>query len=138
MFLKSAHDLFGKRSQDPYALCYLLDESAGGVRPMAHANTWFEEGNMKTATKDKTLDPVWDHAFTFRVAVGELVRKSLVVAIWDDDSTSRDDYMAGVRLSMQEVQFFDASLGLVTLELQPQLADGHVMLLTRAANNPSV
>ena len=26
----------------------------------------------------------------------DIARKSLVVAVWDQDSTSRDDYMAGV------------------------------------------
>ena len=80
---------------------------------------------MKTKTVDKTLDPVWNHSFKF-AGVSDLVRKSLVVAIWDDDSTSRDDYLAGVRIPMEEVLYFDANKGLVTLDLQAQLADGHV------------
>ena len=121
--VQSAHQIFGKRSQDPYALVYLLDnEKSIGEK---HAKTWFQENNIKTKTVDKTLDPVWNHSFKF-VGVNDLVRKSLVVAIWDDDSTSRDDYLAGVRIPMEEVLFFDANKGLVTLDLQAQLADGHV------------
>lgn len=121
--VQSAHQIFGKRSQDPYALVYLLDnEKSLGEK---HAKTWFQENNIKTKTVDKTLDPVWNHSFKF-VGVNDLVRKSLVVAIWDDDSTSRDDYLAGVRIPMEEVLFFDANKGLVTLDLQAQLADGHV------------
>ena len=121
--VQSAHQIFGKRSQDPYALVYLLDnEKSLGEK---HAKTWFQENNIKTKTVDKTLEPVWNHSFKF-VGVNDIVRKSLVVAIWDDDSTSRDDYLAGVRIPMEEVLFFDANKGLVTLDLQAQLADGHV------------
>ena len=123
VYVQSAHKLFGRRSQDPYALVYLLDKEKGaGER---HAKTWFQENKMKTRTEDKTLDPVWNHSFKF-VGVSDIVRKSLVIAIWDDDSTSRDDYLAGVRIPMEEVLYFDANKGLVTMDLQAQLADGHV------------
>ena len=52
---------------------------------------------------------------------------SLVVAIWDSDSTSRDDYIAGVRISMKEVQYFQKKEQ-VWISLQAQLLDGHVSL----------
>ena len=120
--VRSAHQLFGRRSQDPYALVYLLDKKGNGE---AHAKTWFQENKMKTRTKDKTLDPVWNDAFEF-VDVSDLAKKSLVIAIWDRDSTSDDDYMAGVRIPMEEVFFFDAHKGVVKLELRHQMADGHV------------
>jgi len=120
--VQSAHQIFGKRSQDPYALVYLLDKNT--TIGEKHAKTWFQENNIKTKTVDKTLDPVWNHSFKF-VGVNDIVRKSLVVAIWDDDSTSRDDYLAGVRIPMEEVLYFDANKSLVTLDLQAQLADGH-------------
>ena len=55
----------------------------------------------------------------------ELNKMSLVVAIWDSDSTSRDDYIAGVRISMKEVQYFQKK-ELVWISLQAQLLDGHV------------
>ena len=59
------------------------------------------------------------------MALDELNKLSLVVAIWDSDSTSRDDYIAGVRLSMKEVQYFQKK-ELVWISLQAQLLDGHV------------
>ena len=54
-----------------------------------------------------------------------LNKMSLVVAIWDSDSTSRDDYIAGVRISLKEVQYFQKK-DLVWISLQAQLLDGHV------------
>ena len=144
VFVKSAK-LFGKRSQDPYALVYLLDEKSEGER---HAKTWFQENifqekNMKTETMERTLRPVWNHSFRF-AGGNDLEKKSLVIAIWDRDSTSRDDYMAGVRIPLEEVSVHVYSLvytqtgfvqvdcfryeirDIVTLELQPQMSDGHV------------
>ena len=55
---------------------------------------------------------------------------SLVVAIWDSDSTSRDDYIAGVRISLKEVQYFQRK-ELREIELQAQLLDGHVSLVNK-------
>ena len=127
VYVKSAHQLFGKPSQDPYALVYLLDKDKSAGEK--HAKTWFQDKrNIKTKTLDKTLDPEWNHVFKF-VGVKDLVRKSLVIAAWDNDTTSRDDYMAGVRIPMEEVDCFDINRGLVTLDLQAQLKDGHVSLI---------
>ena len=123
VYVQSAQKLFGRRSQDPYALVYLLDKEKGDGE--MHAKTWFQENNMKTRTEDKTLNPVWNHPFKF-AEVNDLGKKSLVIAIWDKDSKSKDDYMAGVRIPMEEVFFFDAHKGVVKLELRHQMADGHV------------
>ena len=121
--VKEAHQLFGKRSQDPYALVYLLDkEKNNGER---HAKTWFQENNKRTAVVEKSLDPEWNRSFKFE-GVSDIENKSLVIAIWDRDSTSKDDYMAGVRIPMEEVRFFDPNKGFVSLDLQAQLDDGHV------------
>ena len=61
--------------------------------------------------------------------LSELVRKSLIVAIWDEDSDSKDDYMAGIRIDLQDVQYFDESKGVVEVMLQAQdPTDGHVSL----------
>lgn len=49
-----------------------------------------------------------------------------MIAIWDEDSKSRDDYMAGIRISLKEVMFFDDMISDVTVELQHQMEDGHV------------
>ena len=52
---------------------------------------------------------------------------SLVVAIWDSDSTSRDDYIAGVRISLKEVQYFQKKeLLWIELQAQSERLDGHV------------
>ena len=59
------------------------------------------------------------------MSLDELNKLSLVVAIWDSDSTSRDDYIAGVRISLKEVQYFQKK-ELVWISLQAQLLDGHV------------
>ena len=59
------------------------------------------------------------------MSLEELNKLSLVVAIWDSDSTSRDDYIAGVRISLKEVQYFQKK-ELVWISLQAQLLDGHV------------
>ena len=59
------------------------------------------------------------------MSLTELNKMSLVVAIWDEDSTSRDDYIAGVRISLKEVQYFQKK-ELLLIDLQAQLLDGHV------------
>ena len=59
------------------------------------------------------------------MSLEELNKLSLVVAIWDSDSTSRDDYIAGVRISLKEVQYFQKK-ELIWISLQAQLLDGHV------------
>ena len=72
----------------------------------------------------------------------DIASKSLVVAIWDEDSNSKDDYMAGVtylvkykhiqlcvsqiRLSMKQFQFFERRS--VTVALMHQASDGHVCI----------
>ena len=57
----------------------------------------------------------------------ELSRKSLVIAIWDQDSTTRDDYMAGIRINLRDIHQFDFRKGLITVQLMAQDAtDGHV------------
>ena len=57
----------------------------------------------------------------------ELNKMSLVVAIWDSDSTSRDDYIAGVRISLKEVQYFQRKeLLWIELQAQSDRLDGHV------------
>ena len=54
-----SQDLYGKRSQDPYALVYLLADNG---------STYFQDGNEKTITFDKTLDPPFKTKFEFKVS----------------------------------------------------------------------
>lgn len=57
--------------------------------------------------------------------VDSIINKSLVIAIWDQDSKSRDDYMAGVRINLRTVLNW-TKYDIVELELQHQEMDGHV------------
>jgi len=115
VFLEAAADLAGKRSQDPYALCYLLAKDG---------RCYFEKGNDKTRTFNKNLNPAFQHQFKFMMSLDEINTKSLVISIWDEDSSSRDDYMAGLRLSLKQAQYFQ-NRSLVWLDLQHQEVDGH-------------
>ena len=108
--------------KEPYALVYLLDNVKHTWE--RHAKTWFQEHNRKTEVS-KTF--FWNHFFTFTgVNHLALVKKSLVIAIWDFND-SKERYIAGVRIPMEEVlnfdffEFFD-----FTVNLQAQKADGHV------------
>merc|ERR1719431_1492141 len=58
------------------------------------------------------------------MSLSDIVNKSLVIAIWDKDSTTRDDYMAGIRLSLMDVQYFTKK-DTVIVELKHQESDGH-------------
>ena len=122
MDINNASALYGKRSQDPYALCYLMEDES--------KRTWFQQNNEKTRTMDKTLDPVWNKRFEFELPITEIIRRHLVISIWDEDSTSRDDFMAGVRINLNTLQFWEKT-GLVKLELQHQDLDGHVRINPR-------
>ena len=77
MAVKSANNLYGRRSQDPYALCYLHKRYIDS-RPKSYfyypiyrgeEKSWFQAGNEKTVTLDKTLDPVWNTTFQFEVII---------------------------------------------------------------------
>ena len=62
----TVQDLYGKRSQDPYALVYLLADNG---------STYFQEGNEKTTTFDKTLDPPFKTKFEFKVCLWSMKRR---------------------------------------------------------------
>jgi len=116
VYLDYAKDLYGKRSQDSYALCYLLGKDG---------RCYFERGNERTEIFDKNLNPQFHTTFKFRMGLDSM---SLVVAIWDFDSNSRDDYMAGLRLSLKDVQFFKHKSKEVTL--LHQALDGHPAVMS--------
>ena len=54
-------DLSGRRSQDPFALVYLLDEATG--------MSTFQIENNRTQTFDKNIRPEFRHDFFFKVAI---------------------------------------------------------------------
>merc|ERR1712241_1245906 len=116
--------LYGKPSQDPYALVYILDPHTGLCK--------FQIGNNKTKTFDKNIKPNFNSEFQFLISYEELLLKSqsLVVAIWDQDSHSRDDYMAGFRCVFPPQ--LPARADWRTVSLKHQDRDGHP-----AATTPS-
>lgn len=88
------------------------------------------------------MNPTWDRNFSFEVGFFQYKKglikyfqkslewlrdKSLAIAIWDQDSKSRDDYMSGIRISLEDVAYFSIH-GMVTVELQHQELDGHVSI----------
>ena len=128
--------LAGKRSQDPYAMVYLL--------PPQSSKVLFEIGNNKTKVFDRNIEPAFNSDFQFRVihdsntvhsectlliqiSYEEIVQRSLslVVAIWDSDSNSRDDYMAGFRAQFPPTQL-PATSKWELIQLKHQEPDGHV------------
>jgi len=84
---KDGGGLFSKaKSSDPY------------VRVMLGKTTQLS----RTPTISKTLDPVWNHAFKHVFAGRELrVDASFTLAIYDHDSTSRDDPMGEVMIPLK-------------------------------------
>jgi len=112
--------LYGKPSQDPYALVYIHDPHTGLCK--------FQIGNNKTRTFDKNINPNFNSEFQLLVNYEELVLKSqsLVVAVWDQDTTSRDDYMAGCRVQLPpDGPPLTGSTGWRTISLKHQDRDGH-------------
>jgi len=107
--------LFGKKSQDSYAVCYLLDKAG---------NTFFQDNNHQTEIFKKNIEPYFNHEFRFDMSLSKIVGYSLVIAMWDKDSSSRDDYMAGLRISLEDIQYF-RKRETVRLELMHQAQDGH-------------
>ena len=52
-------ELSGKKSQDPYALVYLLDEHSG--------KCYFQQGNRQTDIFDRNIKPNFNKTFYFKV-----------------------------------------------------------------------
>eukprot|EP00090_Calanus_glacialis_P014312 TRINITY_DN23083_c0_g1_i2.p1 TRINITY_DN23083_c0_g1~~TRINITY_DN23083_c0_g1_i2.p1 ORF type:complete len:337 (-),score=63.35 TRINITY_DN23083_c0_g1_i2:83-1093(-) len=118
-----AAQLSGKASQDPYALVYLLSSETGlGL---------FQMGNNKTRTFRSNLKPDFNTEFKFMVSSSEIIQRnlSLVVAIWDQDTDSRDDYMAGIRVGLGDFPF-GPSYDWKRVQLMHQASDGHPSVIS--------
>ena len=130
--LKSAHHIAGKKSQDSYANVFLIQENPKNLY------TWdedqrviYEKGHEKTNVFSKNLDPVFADKFTFQTDsnyLRDIASKSLVISIWDEDSSSRDDYMAGITVPLKNIDRF-RKLGVeVEIKLHFQEMDGYVSI----------
>ena len=101
--LHNAKNVAGKRSQDSYAQVFLIDEHTS---PNWHdgQTVLFEAGNEQTSVHSKNLSPVFNHKFTFEensTNLRDLNTKCLVISIWDKDSSSKDDFMAGITIPLR-------------------------------------
>jgi len=117
-----AAQLSGKASQDPYALVYLLNSQTGlGL---------FQRGNNKTKTFKTNLKPDFNTEFQLLVNREDIRQRrlSLVVAIWDQDTDTRDDYMAGIRVDLQDFPF-EPFYDWKQVQLKHQATDGHPSII---------
>ena len=130
--LHRGKEICGKRSQDSYAQVFLIEDNGNALWDQ-HQKAFFEKVNEtvheRTRLFKKNLNPEFDDKFTFKMDHAALLRKSLVIAIWDMDSASKDDYMAGVTFPLRDVARFDCLGKKVDITLQVQEKDGYVSVL---------
>jgi len=55
----------------------------------------------KTKTRKKTLNPVFNEAFSLPVTMTELAQKTLDISVWDKDVGKHDDFIGGLQLGIQ-------------------------------------
>jgi len=131
--LHSAHDVAGKKSQDTYANVFLIDEKRDEEQRIIYKwdekqRVIYEYGHQKTQTKNKNLNPVFQEKFVFQTDTNilkDITKKSLVISIWDEDSSSRDDYMAGITVPLNNVDRFKKLNTEVEIQLHVQEMDGY-------------
>ena len=135
--LHSAHDVAGKKSQDTYANVFLIDEKRDEEQRIIYKwdekqRVIYEYGHQKTQTKNKNLNPVFQEKFVFQTDTNilkDITKKSLVISIWDEDSSSRDDFMAGITIPLENLNKF-TKLKNVLIKLHVQEMDGYVSLFS--------
>jgi len=130
--LYRARDVAGKRSQDSYAQVYLIEERGQPYTWNENQKVYFEAEHERTAVFPKNLNPEFDDKFKFAMESTQLRGMALVISIWDKDSSSRDDYMAGVTIPLRDVARFQRLSTRVTLPLQVQAEDGYPVRLSES------
>lgn len=56
---------------------------------------------QKTGVARRTLNPRWEHTFTYRgLTMQELGTRALELSLWDRDRLASNDFMGAVRLSL--------------------------------------
>ena len=131
--LHSAHNVAGKKSQDTYANVFLIEENP--KEPFKwdkDQRVIYEEGHTKTTVFNKNLNPVFNERFVFLTdsnILKDITKTSLVISIWDKDSSSADDYMAGITVPLTFVDRFTKLNTEVEITLHVQEMDGYVSYL---------
>ena len=134
----SVHAVAGKKSQDTYANVFLIEEKRDEEQRIIYKweekqRVIYEYGHQKTQTKNKNLNPVFQEKFVFQTDTNilkDITKKSLVISIWDEDSNSRDDYMAGITVPLKYVDRFKKLNTEVDIQLHVQEMDGYVSLFS--------
>ncbi|TNN85778.1 Synaptotagmin-like protein 1 [Liparis tanakae] len=76
-----------KDRSDPYVKTYLLPDKSN-------------RSKKKTAVKKKTLNPVYDQTFRYKVRVGELRSRTLNLSVWHAVPLSRNVFLGEVEVSL--------------------------------------
>ena len=126
--LHRAKNIAGKRSQDSYAQVFLIEDNNNRMWH-EEQKVIFEIGHEKTKVFKKNLNPEFNDQFKFKMDDAQLARKSLVVSIWDEDSSSKDDFMAGFTLPLRDLARFNKLGFPVGIKMTYQAMDGYVSIL---------
>ncbi|MEQ2172967.1 Arf guanine nucleotide exchange factor syt1, partial [Goodea atripinnis] len=77
-------------TSDPYVKVYLLPD---------------KKKKFETKVHRKTLNPVFNEQFTFKVPYVELGGKTLVMTVYDFDRFSKHDAIGDIKVPMNKVDF---------------------------------
>ena len=75
-------------TSDPYCKVYLLPD---------------KKKKFETKVHRKTLNPVFNETFTFKVPYNEIVMRTLVFAVFDFDRFSKHDQIGEIKIPMNHV-----------------------------------
>ncbi|KAJ2952290.1 hypothetical protein O0L34_g4571 [Tuta absoluta] len=66
---------------------------------------------QKTSVARRTLNPRWEHTFTYRgLTLQELSTRALELSLWDRDRLASNDFMGAIRLSLGTGTYMGASV----------------------------
>ncbi|KAK9679762.1 C2 domain [Popillia japonica] len=75
-------------TSDPFCKSYLLPDKG-------------RSSKQKTTVMKKTVNPVWNHTFTYDdVTLQELAERCLELTVWDHDRLASNEFLGGVRFSL--------------------------------------
>ncbi|OQV25295.1 Mitogen-activated protein kinase 14 [Hypsibius exemplaris] len=72
---------------DPYVKIYLKPDP-------------LKKTKNKTTVKKRTLNPEFNEEFTYPIKLGDLLKKTLEITVWDRDYGKSNDYIGGVQMSI--------------------------------------